>query len=120
MNRCSKCKEFKNSSCFHKDASHSTGVNRNCKSCRKMMNADYVKEHKVYKAVLKGYSASRVKRALSCHTPIIPRIKIDIATPGFSLMIDRLKLSTPIDDYSASLTVGDWDAMSETEQKLYV
>lgn len=118
MKECSKCGNNKGDKCFHKNTKAKSGLQSICKACRKRYETT-VYVPKEFASSLAKYSASRIKLALSYAPSIVPRRKISIPTPNYALMIDRIKLSEPIEDYSDSMCVGDWNTMSKTEQNIY-
>jgi hypothetical protein len=58
MKQCSKCKQWKNESCFCKDSKGKNGVNARCRACCSIANKKYKNTRKEYKKTPGGKKAS--------------------------------------------------------------
>ena len=88
MKECTSCGKYKLISGFHRRPNRVNGTSR-CKTCRNTYSKNYrdAKPPKV--------------------NVVLIQPELDHYTPDYASMIYKLKLSTPIQDYSNSLTVGD-------------
>jgi hypothetical protein len=79
---------------FHKDSNRVDGCSHYCKQC-----------------VLAKYYHNKPK--------VFIQKEIQHYTHDYKRVIKNLQLSPPIEDYSNSLTVGDWDNLTDKQKQNY-